>query len=129
MRKNALIWISGAFLFIIYLFLLHLSLPQYIVAHTWRSEDTLEEGVLSFFSVGTKDWTQVTRLGNKHFYPHISQTQEFFKGSHLVAVGSHLDCVSLYAAPNEVMAPDSVNLKLYGEWGNWPTWTLQNKIK
>lgn len=35
------------------------------------SEDTLWELVLSFYHMGTRDWTQVVRPGSQHFYPRV----------------------------------------------------------
>lgn len=37
-------------------------------AHTWRSEDSFRESVVSFHYVGPRDWTQVFGLGDKHLF-------------------------------------------------------------
>lgn len=35
---------------------------------TWRSEDSLQELVFSFYQLGSWDKTQAIRLGSKHMY-------------------------------------------------------------
>jgi hypothetical protein len=39
------------------------------VCHMWRSEDILQESVLSSHQVCPREQTQVVRFGGKHFYP------------------------------------------------------------
>lgn len=36
--------------------------------NVWRSEDNLQESVLSFYYVGSREGTVVTRLGNRYIY-------------------------------------------------------------
>lgn len=38
------------------------------MAHTWRTEDNLQNFVLSFDHLGTRDHTWVLRLSGRHLY-------------------------------------------------------------
>lgn len=49
--------------------LIYFDVLQLACTHMRRSEDNFQESVLSFHSVGPRDWTWVVRLGGKHLDP------------------------------------------------------------
>lgn len=54
------------------------------LAHMWRSEDNLQELVLSFDHVGSRDWTKVIWLGSKWLYllSYLASPHFFFFERH-----------------------------------------------
>lgn len=86
-RKMCLEVTKGkTFLFVSFFFFFFLHLCVCACAHTctwahmWRSEDNLQEVVLSFDHVGTRDWTKVIWLGGKWPYllSYLSSPHFFF---------------------------------------------------
>lgn len=74
-----------------------------VTMHVWRSEDNLQESVLSFQHVVSGALTQIVRLGSKHLCPLSYLTSPYYIvlislpnikiacGQHLFTVGTCRD--------------------------------------
>lgn len=45
-----------------------IGMHAFAVVHIWKSEDSLQESILSFDQTGSVDWTQIIWLSSKCFY-------------------------------------------------------------
>lgn len=49
-------------------FIYDIGMHAFAVVHIWKSEDSLQESILSFDQTGSGDWTQIVWLSSKSFY-------------------------------------------------------------
>lgn len=49
-------------------FIYDIGMHAFAVVHIWKSEDSLQESILSFNQTGSGDWTQIIWLSSKCFY-------------------------------------------------------------